>query len=60
MVPSASVECFGEENSLLQESVSDLLVNHCGASGCLKSNTELGVAVSVSALDHFLILTNLS
>jgi hypothetical protein len=31
-----------------------------GANDCLKSNTELAIAVSVLALDHFLMLTNLS
>jgi len=38
----------------------DLLVNQCWANGCLKSNTELGVAISVLALDCFVMLTNLS
>ena len=43
-----------------QRSNYDLLVKRCGANGRSKLNIELGVAISVLALDHFLMLTDLS
>jgi hypothetical protein len=48
-----------KKKSPMQESIYALLFNQCGINGCLKLNTELGVAISVLALDHFLMLTNL-